>query len=201
MAVSFLTDIPANFGFSLIYWEVILSSPQQKEKAPAQSSIYIPQGNPHLLGMIEHPFQNVGNLPPTVLSSEASAMSKTARILPNILLHTYALFRTHSIKVSVGLSAFPCPTHPGIYSGSAFLQCCSPCSTITWTETNTSECQSLVATGKTTCHTQPAAHPPIFKKEPITLSVKTGLLSLKIWKYVPGMLRLLAEVRKQIPST
>lgn len=188
MAVSFLTDIPANFGFSLIYWEVILSSPQQKEKAPAQSSIYIPQGNPNLLGMIEHPFQNVGNLPPTVLSSEASAMSKTARILPNILLHTYALFRTHSIKVSVGLSAFPCPTHPGIYSGSAFLQCCSPCSTITWTETNTSECQSLVATGKTTCHTQPAAHPPILKRSPLRLVWKQDFFPWKSGNMSQGCL-------------
>ena len=39
------------------------------------------------------------------------------------------------------------------------------------------------------------------KRGLITLSLKTGLLSLKIWKYVPGMLRLLAEVKRPIPGT
>ena len=38
-------------------------------------------------------------------------MSETARrILPNILLYTPALFRTHSVKVFVGLFAFLCPS-------------------------------------------------------------------------------------------
>ena len=49
-------------GFLLISWQAPLSAPQCKE-ATAQASICLLQGNPYLLGIIEHPFQNVGNLP------------------------------------------------------------------------------------------------------------------------------------------
>lgn len=60
---------------------------------------------------------------------------------------------------------------------------------------------SFVATGKIMSHTCPVAHPQIWNKGLITLSLKPGLLSLKIWKYVPGMIRLLAEVKRPISGT
>lgn len=81
---SFLANIPAN------YWEAILFSPQWKEKVITQLSTR------HLLSMIEPPLQNVGYLPPTVLSSEASDKRKTARSISfNFLLQTCFIQAPH----------------------------------------------------------------------------------------------------------
>lgn len=91
---SFLAYIPAN------YWEAILFSPQWKEKDSTQPSI-------HHLGMIEHPLQNMGYLPPTLLSSEASAIRKMAR---RSHLTSCALFRPHVVHLPLRLKVKPLKT-------------------------------------------------------------------------------------------